>query len=218
MAEKGKKERLLTPEEAELAYRQFHENLEKYGPAVQTAVEAIMNNFLKGCNWEILTTENKEIRDRFNEINSSKDVSLYKIQGESTKTSGYIITMDSRAIAEILGTECFNMYSEADLKKSMAKRDKQIADLANFMSKGKEGKIGIFNVNDSTTITVKGTTYPAFAVTFNALLGLCSQFGYGLVLDKLRTVEECAPLSSEIVKKLTVAPSKNALFVTIKKI
>ncbi|MGV3076351.1 hypothetical protein ACEE21_14805, partial [Clostridium baratii] len=63
-----------------------------------------------------------------------------------------------------------------------------------------------------------GISYPAFCVTMPDLLALCVRNGYGLRLGgNMRTPNQVANHIDQVIPRLEIAPSGNALFVEIAK-
>lgn len=197
---------------AEAAAIRFANELQKYPLEVSVGVGIIIPNLVNGCSWGIVNDTNEEYKKCLDAIKSNGNMSSYKIRG------GYLVTMNMDYLLSILGRIASGYVTQRDLQIASEHRKKALVDLEKFMKKGGSGKIGIYNLNDSPRITVKGVTYPAFCVTMPDLLALCVRNGYGLKLGGVvRTPNQVASHIGQVIPRLEIAPSSNALFIEITK-
>ena len=154
--------------------KKFAENLEKYPLEVRIVVNITMVNVLNGCSWGFVGKTNKTFNENIEKINAHEKMAAIPLK------NGYLVQMDFDYLVSILDKTARGLISYADLMEASKKRNAAIHTLDKFMANGKGGKIGIYNLNDSNTITEKGVTYPAFAVTMSDLLSICSVHGYYL--------------------------------------
>lgn len=203
----------LTPQqelELQKASKRFEEGMKKYPYEEQIAVGLIAKNIHNGCSWEFVRN-NPEVKRAKPDFDQSQTCNLIKVK------NGYICTITMNRILEILNKEARGILTPQELKEASEHRQEAIVALDAKMKKGYKGRIGIFCTNDSTSITIKGTTFPAFAVTFNELLTVCIRNNYGLVLGALRTPTETSAIADKVIQQLDMAPSGNALLIDIMK-
>lgn len=192
----------------------FAEKLQKKYPLeVSIGVGIIIPNFVNGCSWGFVPDTNTEYVNYLDAIGSNQNMSSIKIKG------GYLVNMNMDYLIAVLKDTAGGYITPRDLEIAGKHRTDALASLKSFMEKGKNGRIGIYNLNDTNSITVKGNRYSSFCVTMPDLLALCSKMGYGLVLGgKLRTPSEVAPHMINVVERLELAPSSNAMFIDIAKL
>jgi len=198
--------------QADLAAARFADSLQKYPIEVAVGVGIVLPNLVNGCSWGFVTETNTEYVKILEEIQKNSNMSSYKVNG------GYLFNMNMDYLLGILRQVAGGLVTNKDLEIASHHRQKALADLEKFLQKGGIGKIGIYNLNDSPRITVKGQSYPAFCVTLMDLLAICTRNGYGLKLGgKVRTPNEVAQHAIQVVEKLEIAPSANALFIEVAK-
>lgn len=98
-------------------------------------------------------------------------------------------------------------------------RDEALAELVKFCQEGKEGIVGFFNTNKTSTITIKGQTAPCFRLNVKDFLGVLNNFGYK-VETSAGTKATAGEAFSGVVKfmsELQKAPSSNAVLVKVSK-
>lgn len=196
----------------EAAAIRFANELQKYPLEVAVGVGIIIPNLVNGCSWGFVNDSNDEYKKCLKAIQSNENMSSYKIKG------GYLVNMNMDYLLSILSRIASGYVTPKDLQIASEHRRKALVDLEKFMRKGGSGKIGIYNLNDSPRITVQGVSYPAFCVTMPDLLALCVRNGYGLRLGgNMRTPNQVASHIDQVIPRLQIAPSGNALFVEIAK-
>lgn len=190
----------------------FAEELNKYPVEVAVGVGVVIPNLVNGCSWGFVTDTNSEYARILDNIRANPNMASFNIRG------GYLYSINMDYLLSILSKVAGGFVTNKDLQIASEHRQKALEDLEKFMKKGGSGKIGIYNLNDSPRITVKGVSYPAFCVTLQDLLALCVRNGYGLKLgNQVRTPGSVSQHAVQVVEKLEIAPSGNALFIEIAK-
>ena len=203
------------------AAEKFADNLEKYPIEEQIAVASISKNVLNGCSWEFVRN-NSELRQNLAAFQSSQSCQLKEVTfSHQQKITGYLLIMNLNRLVEILAKEGLGVFNQQDLQDALKHRQEAIMKAAKIMTPDKHGKkyvgkVGIFCTNDTSTITVNGTSYPAFAVTLGEFCDICSQTNYGIVVGNgVRNPADVKAKADLVLKNCIVAPSGNALFIEI---
>lgn len=193
---------------------EFANALERnFPPEVSVGVGVVLPNLVNGCSWGFVNDSNKDYVKYLEAIASNKSMSSFKIKG------GYLYSIDMTYLLNVLHKVAGGLVTKEDLEIASEHRQEALAKLEKFMKDGKSGKIGIYNLNDSPKITVKGVTYPAFCVTLNDLLVLSVKHGYYFKLGgRLRSPGDVRARALKVVENLELAPSRNALFIEIEKV
>ncbi len=188
----------------------FANELQKYPQEVAVGVGVVIPNLVNGCSWGFVNDSNEEFIKCLGAIQSNPNMSAYKIKG------GYLLNMNMDYLVSILTKVASGYVTKRDLQLAVEHRRQSLAYLEKFLKKGVGGKIGIYNLNDSPRITVQGVTYPAFCVTIPDLLAACVRSGYGLKLGgSVRTPGQVNSHLLQVVERLEIAPSGNALFIEV---
>lgn len=193
------------------ASEEFANRMLNYPIEEQIAVGLVSANILNGCSWEF-TRNNIDVRRNMGAFNESETCSAVKVG------NGYLVSMVMGRIVQILAKEAMGIFNEKDLHLAQEHRKEALISLDKKLKSGYQGKMGIFCTNDSTTITIDGNRYPAYAVTLQELLSICVRNGYGIVCDKVRTPQEVAANCSKVIERLHMAPSGNALLIEIRRL
>ena len=181
----------IDPAALERAAQQFATNMEKYPLEIQFVMSAISKNVLNGCSWEFVRN-NPDIRKQVEAINNNPDCEIKEVTySHDKKITGYLVMMNLQKLVTILGKEALGVFDKAALDGAMKHRQEAVLGCAKLMKKGYRGRIGIFCTNDSSTITVDGTSYPAFAITLNELCDICARTNYGFAMgSSIRTANQ----------------------------
>lgn len=193
------------------ASEEFGNRMLKYPIEEQIAVGLISANILNGCSWEF-TRNNIDVKKNMGAFNKSQSCNAVKVG------NGYLVTMSMGRIVQILEKEAMGIFNAKDLQLAQQHRKEALVELDKKLRSGYQGMMGIFCTNDSTSITIDGNRYPAYAVTLQELLTVCIRNGYGVVCDQLRKPQEVAAQSTKVIERLHMAPSGNALLITVKKL
>lgn len=198
------------------AAKKFEEALAKAPIEEQIAVGLISKNVLNGCSWEFVRP-NPEIRRNLDAFKQSSVCSVQEVTyNHKQKIYGYLVYMQMNHLCKLLGPSNNGPLEDRDLRIASKHREEAQVNLAKKMKHGYKGRIGIFCTNDSQAITVDGKTFPAYAVSLKELCIICQQCNYGIVINGVvRDPAEVLKREDAILKASTVAPSSNALFITI---
>ena len=109
------------------------------------------------------------------------------------------------------------IVNKADVEAGVAHRNESAQAFEKLLVKGYSGTIGIMNLNDSNTITIKGKRFPSFAIDMTTLLEKCNKYGYSVILGGVaRPLQTVYDKRWEVIKNLELAPSGNAMLIEIK--
>lgn len=223
--------RKYTKEEVEKAAMLFSKRLGQYPIEINIAVSAIMQNAMKGCPWEVMTSRNATFMRAYKEgrFAQSDKVKAFKLKGMpgkgSSKEQHYLLYSSMDMIIGIMNKESplGILFTKEDLEMALKRRNEAVSKLVSFLKAGKFGIIGIHNTNDCSEVVVNGVRYPAFSVTLNDLIMYCTMYGYKFILPTPSNKKEKVD-PSKASKKIDVvysllqrAPSGNALFIEIGK-
>lgn len=198
------------------AAKAFEAELGKRPIEEQLAVGLISKNVLNGCSWEFVRAAN-DLRRHMDDFKNSKTCSLQEVTySRKEGIYGFLVYMQMGKLLEILDVKNKGPLTSRDLELANKHRREAVEGLMVLIQKGYQGKIGIYCTNDSQTITIKGTSYKAFAVTLRELCNILLKYGYGVVVSGVpRDPNEVLKREDAIIKSLVVAPSSNALFIDI---
>ncbi len=187
----------------------FAEALKRYPTSTQIGIGVVLPNIVNGCSWGFVGN-NPEFEKNRKEIDENPNMGYYKIK------NGYLVYMNFDYLIGILKQVLGGYFTREDLDLAVEHRKKALADIQKFMMKGGMGLIGVYNLNDSPKITIKGNSYPSFCVTLPDLLACCIKYSYGFKLgNQVRTPNQVSAHLGSVIGNLEVAPSGNALLIKL---
>lgn len=211
---------VLTEEEQRALANQYAENLLKYPMEEQIAITKVVLNLLRGCSWEFIrgnTEDSKRIERYMEEFKKNPNVSVQEVTYSQTPLrKGYLIYIVLPYALSILDKEAKGLFRPEDLQFASNHHQEAIVNIRKLMASRYTGQVGIYCTNDSPTITISGKSYPAFSLTLSEVLQLCVETRYGMVIGgKVRNPNEIMQRADGVIRTATVAPSSNALLVTL---
>ena len=190
-------------------------NAKALSEGMQYALITCLPNIGNGAFWGFDTLQN--VKKHADVIKSDNNITARKLAN-----TGCIIEVDpnyimTAAVSALPGA--INQNDIAGMKKAMGEAE---AEFIKFLiKKGKTGnfvgKIGIYCINDSTSITLKGVSYPAFRLPISKVLDICNKLGYQIKVG----VNFIAPVQAiqagnALFDSFELSPTKTGVFCEIK--
>lgn len=179
------------------------EMMKRYSQAECEVMGYIMPNLLNGCSWAFLSDE--EAKNSYSLIKQDSNAELYKV------SNGGILLGNFEKLVTMLTSVAGYIYTQEDLDRAVMYRNKAVADLQKYLQKKGPGVIGIYNLNDTPNITVKGTTYKAFNVDLETLLSACNMLGMQNFVQSIVSQNK-----AQVFANLQIAPSGNAMLIDVR--
>lgn len=184
-------------------------------PSIQYAIVTVMPNIINGAFWGF--TDMKSIQEHVEAIkNSNGNLTVRKLG------NACLIEANPNYLVKAIGAIDSNALTQKDLQIMNQKRaEAQIAFEKFLIAKGKAntpfgGTIGIYCTNDVTTISYKGTNYPAFRVDIVTTLGLLSKYGYNIKIGgQFISAQQASQAGQVLWDSAILAPTKTGIFIDI---
>lgn len=183
--------------------------------STQFAIIKVLPNIRNGAFWGF--TDRKAIEDRIEALKGDKNITA-RLLGNACLievSPAYMIQAVQAVNPSALSNQDVAMMSES--------RNKAVYELEHFLirkgkvSGGFGGTIGIYCVNDVTTISYKGVTYPAFRVSMEQLLQYLAKYGYQIrVGNNFVPASQAGNAGQELWSSTKLSPTKTGIFVDIK--
>lgn len=198
--------------------KQASKNLNKFDESTQFAVSKVVPNVLGGVFWGFVP-EN-EMKRHLKSLNANPNINIHQIQ------SGYIVEIEPSYCIQVIQAVDSQAITQKDInvmRNNIA--EAQIAFEKYLINKGKkpdpntnqpyQGVIGVYCINDVTTICHKGTNYPAFRLDANAFCQLLQKYGYKIQygtkwFDPMQLYQ-----SGDLFKLMLISPTKTGAFIYI---
>lgn len=186
--------------------------------SVQYAIVTILPNIVNGAFWGF--TDKAGVEKHIDAIRQAQGNLSARLLGNAClieANPNYLVS----AVAQIDP----NAVTQADLNKmknAMAEAEISFEKWLISKAKTKEGAkqfggtIGIYCINDVSTITYKGVNYPAFRVDMQKALGYLGKYGYKVqVQGQFVDVQTAAQAGQALWSSLTLSPTKTGLFINV---
>ena len=199
--------------------RQASKNLNKFDESTQFAVSKVAPNVLGGVFWGFCPE--KEMQRHLKSLNANPKIAIRQIQ------SGYIVEIEPSYCIQVLQAIDPDLVTTKDVEvMRKATAEAQIAFEKFLINKGKkpdpqtnqpyQGVVGVYCVNDVTTICYKGANYPAFRLDANSFCQLLQKYGYKIQYGQSQWFDPMQLLNSgDLFKLMLISPTKTGAFIYI---
>lgn len=186
--------------------------------SVQYAIVTILPNIVNGAFWGF--TDKAGVEKHIDAIRQANGNLSARLLGNAC-----LIEANPNFLVSSVAQIDPNAVTQADLNKMKnAMAEAEITFEKWLISKAKTkpgaqpfgGTIGIYCINDVSTISYKGVNYPAFRVDMQKALGLLGRYGYKVqVQGQFVDVNTAASLGQALWSSTTLSPTKTGLFISV---
>lgn len=192
--------------------RDYAKKAKNLPASVQFAIVTVLPNIANGAFWGFSTVA--EAKKFSEELKKDSNIQLRKI-GNNVLVEvapNYLMSATASIDPTLVTEREVNIMNEYSAK--------AVVEFEKFLiSKGKKsfsGLVGIYCTNDTTNISYKGTSYPAFRLPISKVLQICNKFKY-MVKVGGQWVSPQAAMSTgqKLFDSLIVSPTKTGVFLEI---
>lgn len=186
--------------------------------SVQYAIVTILPNIVNGAFWGF--TDKAGVEKHIDTIKSAGGNLSARLLGNAC-----LIEANPNFLVSAVAQIDPKAVTQADLENMKKKMAEAEVSFEKFLiSKGKTkqgqkpfgGAIGIYCINDVTTISYKGVNYPAFRVDMQKALGLLGRYGYKVqVQGQFMDAMSAANSGQALWSSCTLSPTKTGLFINV---
>ena len=182
--------------------------------STQYALLKIVPNFSNGAFWGF--DDKSEALSIVNDLKKDDKMRVFQLADENK----VLVEADPNYLIENVAKAAPQLVKAEDINEMKEKMKEAFNDFDKFISKKKAegftGAIGIYCVNDTTSIRYKGITLPAFRVNFATALQIFAKHGVSIVFNgKKHSVDEVRKLGVNAYKLLGYSPTNTGLFLQI---
>lgn len=186
--------------------------------SVQYAIVTILPNIVNGAFWGF--TDANGVKEHIDVIKQSNGNLTARLLGNAC-----LIEANPNFLVSSVAQIDPNAVTQKDLlvmKQKMA--DAEITFEKFLISKGKTkpgqqpfgGTIGVYCINDVSTIMYKNVSYPAFRVDMQKALGMLGRYGYRIKVGNQFVDAQTAAASGQALWSSTkLSPTKTGLFIDV---
>lgn len=186
--------------------------------SVQYAIVQVLPNIVNGCFWGF--TDKAGVEKHISAIQDSKGNLSARLLGNAC-----LLEVNPQFLVASVAQIDPKAITQADLnnmKEKMAEAEIAFEKWLIYKAKTKAGEkpfggtIGIYCINDVTTITYKGVNYPAFRVDMAKALGYLGRYGYKVQVQGQWMDAVAAANSGQALWSSTIlSPTKTGLFISV---
>lgn len=180
--------------------------------STQFAIVTVLPNIANGAFWGFTTI--KDAREFSEDLKKDPNIQLRKVGNDVIVevAPNYLISATSSVSKELI--------SQKDLERMYDYSAKAVVELEKFLlnkgKKGFSGLIGVYCTNDTTSITYKGVSYPAFRVPIVKALQICNKFKYMVKVNgRWVAPQQALSAGQSLFDSLIVSPTKTGVFLEI---
>lgn len=183
-------------------------------PSTQYAICQVVPNMLSGVFWAF--TDMADIKEHFEALKSDQNITARKLQ------NACLIEVNPQYLMKAVMLVDPNLLVQQDLNNIQVSMASAKMDFEKFLIKGCKqaspfaGTVGIYCVNEVTTIVYKGVTYPAFRLSMGDALYLLDHYGYNVkVKGQLYPAMQAMKLGQNLWESTVLSPTKTGIFISI---
>lgn len=189
------------------------EKAKKLPSSVQYAIVQVLPNILNGAFWGF--TDVRDIQGHIEELKQDKNITARKLGNACLLEvqPSYLLKAVQLIDSSAINQKDMQVMNEAIVTATM--------EFERFLirqgKKGFAGTIGIYCVNDVTTISYRGTSYPAFRLSMDSVLKILANYGYQVqVQGNYITPQQASQSGQALWDSAQLSPTKTGVFINIK--
>ena len=185
----------------------------KMPASVQYAIVQVLPNILNGAFWGF--TDIRDIKDHVNELREDKNITARKLG------NACLIEVVPQYLLKAVSVIDPNAINKKDIDVMTESMVKATMEFEKFLlrkgKKGFVGTIGIYCINDVSTISYKGVSYPAFRLSMDSALKILAQYGYTIqVKGNFMTPQQASQAGQDLWDSTQLSPTKTGIFITVR--
>ena len=181
--------------------------------STQFAIVTVLPNIANGAFWGFSSVE--EVKGYADALKGDSNIQLRRVGKDVIVevAPNYLISATASVGKELINQKDVDRMSDFS-SKAVVEFEKF---LLNKGKKGFSGLVGIYCTNDTTTISYKGTSYPAFRLPIAKALQICNKFKYMIKVNGNWVAPSSAMESGQaLFDSLIVSPTKTGVFMEIR--
>lgn len=184
-------------------------------PSTQFAIVTCLPNMPYGTPWGFASLE--EVQDKYEVLVKDKNIIARKITG------GCLIEVSPAYLLNSANSVQAGLVTEEDVTKMKKMIAEAHAGFEKWLTSKKSlefDRVGIYSVNSSTAITIKGQSYPAFRVSLATALNLLAKYNFKVGIKGVGLVPAGVAVqkySKELYASVVLSPTKTGAFLRIGK-
>lgn len=194
--------------------RDCAEKVKSLPASVQFALVTALPNISNGASWGFTTIANA--KEHTDVLKSDPNITARKLG------NACLIEVNPDYLIKAVSIVNKDLITERDVQNMIKGRTEAEASFEKFLiNKGKEGGfeglVGIYCVNDSTAMTYKSVSYPAFRLPIKSVLELCNIYGYNVKVNgQYITPADAMKSGMALFESMILSPTQTGVFIGLK--
>lgn len=196
------------------AHESAKKAVESLSEGVIYAITMVAPHVRKGVFWGF--TNVRDAKEHYDSIKADQNVTAYKIK------DSVIVEVNPSYLIQAVSYVDPNMFDNEAIQKMQNNMAEAVVEFQKFLinhgisSPMVESVIGVYSVNDVTTIAVKGKNFPAFRLNIDKALHLLARMGYEVNVGGRYVPAQSAFGSPAIWESMELAPTKTGVFLKVR--
>lgn len=182
--------------------------------SVQFALVTALPNISNGASWGFTTVDNA--LKHTEAIKSDPNITARRLE------NACLIEVNPDYLIKTVAIVNKDLITKKDIQNMFKGRAEAEASFEKFLiNKGEKGGfenlVGIYCVNDSTAMTYKSVSYPAFRLPIKSVLELCNIYGYNVMVNGQYVTPTTAMQSGmALFNSMILSPTNTGIFIRLK--
>ena len=182
--------------------------------STQFAIVTVLPNIVNGAFWGFTTV--KDAYEHAEALKGDVNIQLRKLG------NACLVEVNPDYLTKAVALVNPDLITQNDMNNMVRGRAEAEAAFEKFLIRTGEkgnfsGLVGIYCVNDSTSIKYKGVSYPAFRLSIKKVLELCKKWGYSvLVGGQYIDPSNAAQAGGALFESMQLSPTNTGIFINIK--
>lgn len=182
--------------------------------STQFALVTALRNISNGAFWGFTTV--REVKKFAEELKKDSNIALRKLKGDDV-----ILEVSPSYICSAMAYIDPSVVTQEDVAKMNEGIQKACAVFEKFLSRktkeGYKGYIGIYCVNDVSSINFKGTTFPAFRLPLNQIVAYLARYNWKINLADGSSVfaNSIGNRIGDVWQSIVMSPTYTGVFLNV---
>lgn len=182
--------------------------------SLQFAIVTLAGNIMNGAFWGFTSYEEAK---KYSEVLKADSNIIVRRIG---KDDAVLVEVNPDYLLKAVAVSAPNLLDASDVKEMKEGIATAIAQMEKFLmskaDKNYKGYIGVYCINDTPTITYKGTAYPAFRINIQGALKALANWGYYVnVNNTFVTPQQASQSAGALFSSMNMSPTATGIFLQV---
>lgn len=181
--------------------------------STQVAIVTVLPNIANGAFWGFSTVN--EMKEYAEELKKDNNIQLRRVGSKDV-----IVEVAPNYLLSVASSVGQELVTQKDISRMQDFSAKAVVEFEKFLlnkaKKGFTGMVGVYCTNDTTSISYKGTSYPAFRLPLAKALQICNKFKYMVKVNgQWLAPNQAMNAGQSLLDSLIISPTKTGVFIEV---